>query len=83
VEAVMTGTRLVFEKNIGCLEVVKPDVVTQFSVWETASIKRAIQTALDLAANGSHKIPEPLTALNYNPEVSHHVTELLKVLKSH
>ena len=80
VEAVMCGTRLVFEKNIGCLEVVKPDVVLPFSVWESASIRNAIQAALDLAATRTHRIADPLAALNYNPRVSHHVDELLKVL---
>ena len=79
VEAVMSGTRLVFEKTIGCLEVVKPEAVVPFSVWDSASIKRAIQNALDLAAAGTHKIADPLAALRYNPQVSHHVGELLKV----
>ena len=80
VEAVMTGTRLVFEKNIGCLEVIKPEAVLPFSVWEASSIKNAIQRALDLVANKAHRITDPVSALTYDPNVSHHVDELLKAL---
>jgi glycosyltransferase involved in cell wall biosynthesis len=80
VEAVMTGTRLVFDKDIGCLEVVKPGGVLPFSVWEPNSIKDAIQAALDLAATNTHHITDPASALIYNPQVSHHVNELLKAL---
>ena len=80
VEAVMTGTRLVFERNIGCLEVVKPDVVVPFSVREPESIRNAIQAALDLAATSTHTITDPGAALSYNPQVAHHVEELLKIL---
>ncbi len=80
VESVMTGTRLVFEKNMGCLEVIKPDVVMPFSVWKPHSIQRAVQAALDLAATQSHKLTDPLGALTYNPRVSHHVEGLLRVL---
>jgi len=83
VEAVMSGTRLVFEKNIGCLEVIKPEVVLPFSVWEPASIRSAIQSALDLAATGTPKIADPFAFLSYNPRVSYHVDELLKALSVH
>jgi glycosyltransferase involved in cell wall biosynthesis len=80
VEAVMSGTRLVFEKNIGCLEVVQPGVVLPFSVWDSNSITGAIQAALDLAVNNTHHITDPVGTLTYNPQVAYHVNELLKAL---
>ncbi|HEX5219875.1 MAG TPA: glycosyltransferase family 4 protein [Verrucomicrobiae bacterium] len=81
VEAVMTGTRLVFEKNIGCLEVVQPGGVVPFSVWDSNSIQGAIRAALDLAANNTHRITDPVAALTYNPQVAYHVNELFKALR--
>ena len=80
VEAVMSGTRLVFERGIGCLEVIKSDVVLPFSVRESGSIKIAIHAALDLANGQAHHITAPASALTYDPRVSHHVNELLKAL---
>jgi glycosyltransferase involved in cell wall biosynthesis len=78
VESVRCGTRLVFEENIGCLEIVKPEYVFTFSVWNPDSIRRAVLAAVDLAHAGRHTVPCPAEALRYTSSVTEHTHALLQ-----
>src|SRR5207253_7768761 len=40
-ESIVCGTRLVFEKVIGCLPAIKPETVVTFSWWDQGSIQPA------------------------------------------
>lgn len=80
IESVLCGTRLIFERDIGCLEVVRPEAVLAFSVWDGDSIRRAVGAALALAATGRHRLSDPAAALTYDPGVAGHVRELLASL---
>ncbi|HEY5915217.1 MAG TPA: glycosyltransferase [Verrucomicrobiae bacterium] len=77
-ESILCGTRLIFEEGIGCLTAVKPEFVFTFSVWDRASIRRAVSQALALARQGAHRISRPLEALRYNPSPAEHARALLR-----
>ncbi len=81
VESILCGTRVVFEENMGCLEVIKRDAALRFNVWQPKTIESAIAAALELARSGQHRIERPLEQLTYNPSVEHHVTRVLSVLE--
>jgi glycosyltransferase involved in cell wall biosynthesis len=80
-ESVLCGTRLVFEENIGCLEVVQPECVIRFSVWNPDSIRRAVTDAIALARQGKPLIAEPASALTYDPSPLAHARALLTVAR--
>lgn len=80
IESVLTGTRLVFEQGAGCLEVVGSEAVIRFSVWQPDTIAGAIQSALELARTGNHRIADPHAALTYDPSVQAHVSLVLAAL---
>jgi glycosyltransferase involved in cell wall biosynthesis len=81
VESVLCGTRVVFEENMGCLEVITGDAALRFNVWQPATISRALATAIELAAAGKHRLMEPLAHLKYDPSVEHHVSRVMEVLE--
>lgn len=81
VESVLCGTRLLFEENMGCLEVIKGDAALRFNVWQPASIRTAIAEALTLAKAGRHRLTDPAASLAYDPSVEHHVTRVMQELE--
>ena len=82
VESILCGTRLVFEENMGCLEVIRGDAALRFNVWKPETTRRSIAEALALAAASRHRIDRPLECLTYDPSVEHHVTRVMEVLES-
>ena len=78
-ESLLCGTRLVFEKNIGCLTAVNPGFVTTFDVRNPASIREAIKDAIDLARKGEHRFGKQERTLNYDPSPALHAQELLRL----
>lgn len=66
-ESILCGTRLVFEENIGCLPVIKPEFVFTFSTWDINSIRNALSRAIALAREERHHFDQPITALRYDP----------------
>jgi glycosyltransferase involved in cell wall biosynthesis len=81
VESILCGTRLLFEENMGCLEVVKGDAALRFNVWQPGTIRTAIAQAIDLANSGQHHLARPFEFLDYDPSVEHHVTRVMEVLE--
>jgi len=82
-ESIMCGTRLVFEKDIGCLHAIKPENVFTFSVWDQGSIQEAISKALTLAREKRHKIPAGPAGLTYNPDPLAHARDVLRLVRNH
>lgn len=76
-ESILSGTPIVFADNIGCLEVLQNNFGYTFS--------RENKNSLDLAINQSietkHRIHEPFKCINYDPSLSHHMTQLLKYIE--
>ena len=81
VESILCGTRLLFEENMGCLEVVKGDAALRFNVWQSETIRSAIVQAIELALAGRHHLAEPFSFLDYDPSVENHVTRVMEVLE--
>jgi glycosyltransferase involved in cell wall biosynthesis len=77
-ESILCGTRLVFEQSIGCLPVIKPELVFPFSVWDLESMKQAFARAIKLAREGRHRIEQPSGALRYDPSPAAHAAAVLQ-----
>jgi glycosyltransferase involved in cell wall biosynthesis len=80
-ESLLCGTRLVFEKDIGCLSAVNPEFVLTFSVWNPESIRSAIASAIDLARKSEHRIPDTSRTLKYDPSPLVHAEALLRAVR--
>lgn len=81
VESVLCGTRVLFEENMGCLEVIKDDAAFTFNVWKPESIKAAIAKAIQMAKMNAHRIADPRIHLKYDPSVENHVARVMEVLE--
>jgi glycosyltransferase involved in cell wall biosynthesis len=79
-ESVSCGTRLVFEKRIGCLSAIDPAQVIPFSVWEQESIAAGVAQALTQAGRGEHRVPAGVNGLRYQPDPVRHAQVLLRAL---
>ena len=76
-ESLLCGTRLVFEKDIGCLSAINPEFATTFSVWDRESIRSAIRSAINRAQKCEHRIPDTSRTLKYDPSPLVHAEALL------
>jgi glycosyltransferase involved in cell wall biosynthesis len=77
-ESLLCGTRLVFEKDIGCLSAISPEFVLTFSVWDLDSIRSSIGSAVDLARRGEHRIINASRTLKYDSSALVHAEALLR-----
>lgn len=80
-ESIMCGTPVLFEENMGCLEVIDRGVATTFNVWNQESIKCAIAEAIERVSAGSTRIREPKAALKYDASVETHVANVMNILE--
>lgn len=78
VESVLCGTRLLFDENSGCLDVIKPATVISFSVWNQDSISAAILRATAAAHVGNHHLEFTDGALLYDHSPESHARTLLQ-----
>jgi glycosyltransferase involved in cell wall biosynthesis len=82
-ESILCGTRLVFEKDIGCLPVIKPEFVFPFSVWDLESMKQAFADAIKLGRARQHHIDQPGQVLRYDPSAAAHARAVLAAMREH
>ena len=75
IESILSGKKLIFARNIGCLEVVNPSCVYAFDL-NKESLKQAITKALD----DTQTIANPKTMLNYCPDKEFHAQKVLELL---
>ena len=80
-ESLLCGTRLVFEKDIGCLSAINPEFVFTFFVWDLDSIRSAIGSAIALGVKGAHRIAGASPTLKYDPSPRVHAEALLKAVQ--
>ncbi len=81
VESVLCGTPVVAADNVGCAEVIRARGQFVFSLAHAASLGEAVQRALAAWRANTHRIQEPLAALNYDPSVEAHVLALLGLVR--
>jgi glycosyltransferase involved in cell wall biosynthesis len=81
-ESIMCGTPVMFERNMGCLEVIDRKVATTFNVWDRESIQQAVASAIDQVNAGNSRMYEPQLHLTYDASVETHVRKVMDVLES-
>lgn len=82
IESVLCGTRVVLANNMGCTEVLNAEAGFFFARHDFTSLVQAVEQAVVLKNNHQHKIQQPLTALNYNPTMTHHIEQIKKWLNA-
>lgn len=76
-ESILCGTRLVFEREIGCLAAIDEEYVQTFDVGDPGSIRKALAEAIQLAHRQQHRIEHPERALRYDPRPEPHARAVL------
>lgn len=79
-ESILCGTPLVFEKQIGALEVVRPEAVLTFDVHNEPSIAAAFQEAVCRAKAGQSRIINPRSMLTYDPSMASQAKAMMDIL---
>ncbi|HSU53376.1 MAG TPA: glycosyltransferase family 4 protein [Candidatus Dormibacteraeota bacterium] len=79
-ESILCGTRLVFERDIGCLPVINPELVFTFSARDGASIREAFSRAVALAETKQHHFSPNGDSLRYDPSPLAHAKAVLEAL---
>lgn len=80
VESVLSGTRVVFSKNMACTEILNHEAGFFFERSNAAELAAALTQAHELKLQGKHKIETPLHALKYNPSLTEHIQALHAML---
>ncbi|MDO5059336.1 MAG: glycosyltransferase family 4 protein [Neisseria sp.] len=80
IESVLCGTRVVLADNMGCVEVLNDKAGFFFSRNAPETLHHAIEQAVALKQAGRHKIAEPLSAIDYAPDLESHITAMLAML---
>ena len=77
-ESILCGTPLVFDKRIGCLEVVPSNAAIKFSVNSQDSIRAALSEAV--GARNRHQLPPgpPHWESDYDPSIDNHARRVLE-----
>jgi glycosyltransferase involved in cell wall biosynthesis len=79
IESIMCGTPVLCADHIGCTEVIRDDAQIRFSHQFPDSLEIAVNAALARWATGAARLISPREHLLYDPDVSQHVTQLLKL----
>jgi glycosyltransferase involved in cell wall biosynthesis len=77
VESVLSGTPLIGEAAMGCMEVIRAPAAIPFCIDQRGSLQGAIDAAMARWRAGTLRVADPLSALGYDPSVDAHLDELL------
>lgn len=80
VESVLSGTQVVFADNIACTEILNSRAGLFFGRSNPESLAAAITQAHERKQQGSHKIADPFSALDYDPTLTAHIAALHEML---
>ncbi|WP_416189889.1 glycosyltransferase family 4 protein [Neisseria sp. CCUG17229] len=80
IESVLCGTPVVFADNIACTEVMNEQAGLFFQRDNPDSLAAAIIQAHERKQQGTHKINDPRSALNYDPTLATHIQALKEML---
>ncbi|MCF7521525.1 glycosyltransferase family 4 protein [Neisseria sp. ZJ106] len=80
VESVLCGTRVVLADNMACSEVLNSHAGFFFSRQNPATLAQAVAQAVTLKQSGRHKITDPMSALDYRPDLAHHIRQTQAML---
>lgn len=77
IESILSGTPIIFSENMACVETFQNDFGFTFDLNQPEKFAEIIQQSLLRIQNGNGRIRETRKALNYNPELSAHIEQLL------
>ncbi|MDG2958378.1 glycosyltransferase family 4 protein [Exercitatus varius] len=81
-ESVLSGTPIIFAENMACLEVFQNRFGFTFNRDDPNSLESAVRKSVDLVKSGRARIEDPKHCLNYDPELSAHISRLLEIAKT-
>lgn len=77
VESILSGTPVVFAKNMACVEVFQQDFGFTFDRQDPDDLHRAIENAIQRVHLQNGRIKSPLACLRYSPTLDAHIQALL------
>ncbi len=80
IESILSGTPIVFSKNMACLEVFDHDYPLVFDRNDKYSLENVILHSINLVKENKSRIENPLEIIHYNPELDEHIQLLQKVI---
>ncbi|PVX31865.1 glycosyltransferase involved in cell wall biosynthesis [Pasteurella langaaensis DSM 22999] len=81
-ESILSGTPVIFSENMACLEVLQNNFGFTFSRDDVASLASAVKNSINLVKAGKARIDNPHACLNYDPELTSHIEQLLQIMKN-
>lgn len=81
-ESILSGTPVIFSENMACLEVMQGNFGFTFQRNNSESLASAVKNSIDLVKAGKARIENPHSCLNYDPELSTHIEQLLSLIKT-
>ncbi|MBV6539661.1 glycosyltransferase family 4 protein, partial [Ursidibacter maritimus] len=73
IESILSGTPIIFSKNMACLETLDDDLNLCFRKNDKFSLDKAINYSIKHKENNTHRIRDPYKILNYDPTLSNHI----------
>ncbi|WP_439239186.1 glycosyltransferase family 4 protein [Lonepinella sp. BR2919] len=78
IESILCGTPIIFSQNMACTEVLKGQFGYLFDRENTDSLHQTMQLSL----SNPQRIDDPLSVLQYNPSLNHHIEKILSLVTS-
>ncbi|MGX3020200.1 glycosyltransferase family 4 protein [Ursidibacter sp. B-7004-1] len=82
IESILSGTPIIFSKNMACLETLDDDLNLSFRKNDKLSLDNAISNSIKHRENNTHRILEPYKVLNYDPTLTNHINILKNLIMS-
>ncbi|MGX2957006.1 glycosyltransferase family 4 protein [Ursidibacter sp. B-7004-1] len=76
IESILSGTPIIFSKNMACLETLNDDLNLSFIRNDKFSLENVIAQSIKYKERNKHRILEPYKILNYNPTLTNHIHKL-------
>lgn len=80
IESILCGTPVIFSENMACVETFQHNFGYTFAKSNIASLDNAIQHSITRVHSDNPRINDPLSALTYNPTLTHHIQTLQNLI---
>lgn len=80
IESILCGTKVILSDTIGCIPAITEGGMMIFPYGDQQYLYNIINDAVDSAKCDSHRINNPLTVLNYDPDINVHIDTLMSLL---
>lgn len=82
IESILSGTQIIFSKNMACLEVLKNNFGYSFSKNDLSNFESIISASVEKAQKNEHRIDFPFKCINYNPSLTTHIQAIIEEIHS-